>query len=398
MHTINGSLLLSADVTEPRVGAWRVELEADATEAFSGAVTLDLNGIEFKGTVLPGRSGEHGGSVRAAVVGGKGGLSKTIAAQNYANGVIRVETIVKDILRAAGETLSASSDAAVLGRQLPKWHREEGVASHALVAVLDAAQASFRVNRAGEVWVGVDTYPVANPEHVLTDEDWSAGILALDCESPELEPGTTFREQKIEQCIHRLRPNSFTTEAHLTTLRSSLDAFLGRIRSKVDYSRLYDCRVAGQNADKTLQLVPDSPVMKGKGLDRVPIKHGLPGVEVIVKEGARVKLGFDAGEPSSPFAALWETNADFVTIRIAGGTQPSARMGDLVQSGGPLTMLTLTPAFGVAPNATLLPGPLAPAVGVGLPYLVSFSAIPPTLLTADPLYGFVSTGQEKLLE
>lgn len=394
MYTVNDFPLLCADVTEPRIGPWRAEIEADASEPLSGQVVLDLDGIEFKGTVLPGRSGEHGGSVTASVVGGKGGLSKEIRAQNYASGVIRIDTVVKDILRAAGESLSASSNASVLSRQLQKWHREQGVASHALVAVLDAAQATFRINRSGEVWVGVDTYPAATPEHVLTDEDWSAGILTLDCEAPELEPGTTFREQKIEQCIHRLRRNSFTTEAHLTTLRSSLDAFLGRIRSKIDYSRLYDCRVAAQNPDKTLQLVPDSPVMKGKGLDKVPIKHGLPGCEVTVKPGAKVKLGFDGGDPSSPFAGLWETNADFVVIKFDGGTQPMSGMGDLVQCGGPGTIMTLMPLTGIG-------APPNNAIVAGIPCYVSFSAVPPTFLpplVADPLFGFVAAGNEKLLK
>ena len=211
MYTVNGFPLLSSDITEPRIGPWRAELEADAAEALSGEVTLSLGDFDFKGTVVSGRSGLHGGVARAAVVGGKGGLSTKVAAQNYAAGVIRVETVVKDILRLAGENLSASSDAAVLRRQLPKWQREACTASEALVAVLDAAQATFRVNRAGEVWVGVDTYPEVNPEHVLSDEDWSAGILTLDSEGPGLEPGTTFQGLKIEQCIHRLRPNSFTT-------------------------------------------------------------------------------------------------------------------------------------------------------------------------------------------
>lgn len=393
MHTANGLPLLCADTTEPRIGPWRSEIEVDASEPLSGAVELDFEGVVFKGTVL--RSGEHGGSVKASVVGGAGGLSKELEAGNYAAGVIRVETVVRDILRAAGETLAPDSHASILGRQLTKWQRAAGLASHQLVALLDEVGAIFRVNRAGEVWIGVDSYPEVDPEHVLTDEDWSAGILTLEVERPELEPGTTFRGQRIEQCIHRLRHNSFVTEAHLTTLRSSLDKFLGRIRQNIDYSRLYPCRVVGQNPDGTLQLRPDSPKMRGKGLDRVPLKHGLPGIEVTVSQGAKVRLGFDNGNPGEPYAALWDTNAEFVKIKVAGGTQPVARMGDLTVSGGPGTMVTMLPAFGVSPGASVLPGPLAPALGIGLPYLVSFSDIPPTPLTADPLPGYIATGNEK---
>ncbi len=332
-YSVNGIPLLTTDLTEPRIGAWRGELEADTEEPLTGAITLDLNGITFSGTVLPNRSGAHGGSTRAAFVGGKGGLSRELPAQNYASGVILVSTVLGDILRGAGETLAPDSDASVLRRQLPKWHREAGPASHALVRLLDVAQATFRLNRTGQIWVGVDTYPTVDPEHVLTDEDWSAGILTLDVEAPGLGPGTTFRDHRIEQCIHRLRRNSLTTEAHLSTLRSSLDKFLGRIRQGIDYSRNYPCRVVAQNADGTLQLMPDDPIMKGRGLDKVPIRLGLPGMSVDVLSGARVMLAFDAGDPARPYAALWDADGNEHVQRIDFGDAPqdAARKGDTVE-------------------------------------------------------------------
>jgi hypothetical protein len=80
------------------------------------------------------------------------------------------------------------------------------------------------------------------------------------------------------------------------------------------------------------------------------------------------------------------------TLTLCDGTLPAARQGDLVQSGGTGTLITLAPT----PATPLLPGILAPALGIGLSYYVSFSAVPPTALSADPLYGAVSIGSSKV--
>jgi hypothetical protein len=69
--------------------------------------------------------------------------------------------------------------------------------------------------------------------------------------------------------------------------------------------------------------------MRGDGLAKVPIRHGLPGVTVKVKQGARLLLGFEAGDPRRPYASLWEPGA-IEEISIDGGDQPIARAGDPV--------------------------------------------------------------------
>lgn len=386
MPTVNGAPLLTAELTWPRIGAWRADVEVDTEEPLEGSVEIDLGGGVFAGTVV--RSGTIGGRTSARVVGGAGGLSREIAGRNYAAGGAKVSVVLADILRGTGEALAPTADTTITSRDLPHWHREGAAkrpASHELVALLDAVGATWRLTRAGQVWVGVDTYPDTNPEHVLLDEDWSAGILTLAVEAAELEPGTTFLGHQLEQVVYRLTRNALRAEAHLTSLRSSIASFLGGIRRAINYSRLHPARVAAQNADGTLQLVPDDANMRASGIDKVPIRHGLPGIKVKVPSGARVRLGFDDGDPSKPFAAVWDTGA-VTEVQFDGGTQPIARNGDLVQVGGTGTVVTFAP---VTPAG----GPMLP----GTPYLVSFSPIAPTPVLAAPLFGAIMTGIAKFL-
>ncbi len=85
---------------------------------------------------------------------------------------------------------------------------------------------------------------------------------------------------------------------------------------RLDYTQLYPAVVIAQNADGTLQLLADSPTIRGTGHNNVRIRHGLPGVSVTVSQGARVRIGFENGDPSQPYAALWDTDAASVTINL----------------------------------------------------------------------------------
>lgn len=93
------------------------------------------------------------------------------------------------------------------------------------------------------------------------------------------------------------------------------------------FHALYPCTVEAQAEDGSLDLTPDDEKIRGTGTQSVQIRHGLPGVRVKVKAGARILLGFEAGDPRRPFAALWEPGA-IEEISIDGGTKPVCREGD----------------------------------------------------------------------
>lgn len=90
-------------------------------------------------------------------------------------------------------------------------------------------------------------------------------------------------------------------------MKGSLESLVRTWMDRTDYHALYACKVAGQNADGTLALIPDSK--KFSGLDRIPLRLGVPGVTVKVAPGSRVLLGFENGSPSHPVATLWEVSS-----------------------------------------------------------------------------------------
>jgi hypothetical protein len=359
MATANAQNLIAAEIRLPRIGAWHADIDTDGEDVLTSPVRIEIDGVEFVGAVV--RTGNNGSRVRTRVVGGAGGLSTELPAKSYSSATgVEVRTLVGDLLREAGETLSATSDQALLSRRLPRWHREHAVASHSLVRILDAVQASWRVLRDGTVWVGPATYPEATVAHVLIDEDWASGHSTIAPERPELEPGVTFRGQKIELVVHRVdREGALRTEAWVTSANSVLERFLARIRQSIDYTALWPCRVVTRNADGTLQLVPDDERMKGSGLDKVPMR-GAP--EFVAKAGDRVRFGFEGGDPSRPFAA--EPNFE--------GERAVARVGDPVV-------------------VYVQPGVPVPFTGT-----INGLAATGTFVIATPVYGSIMSGQDRL--
>lgn len=107
----------------------------------------------------------------------------------------------------------------------------------------------------------------------------------------------------------------------------SLAKFIRYVMRDTRYHKMYPCTVERQDGWGPLELTPDDVEIRGEGLGSVPIRHGLPGVEVRVERGARVLLGFAAGDFKRPYAALWESGT-IIEMRFAGGTQPIAREGD----------------------------------------------------------------------
>lgn len=118
------------------------------------------------------------------------------------------------------------------------------------------------------------------------------------------------------------------------------------VTPRIDPLAFYDATVRAMNPDGTVDIQTDA-TRWGAGLSRVPIKHGLPGVSVKVKTGARVRLGFLGGDERNPFVALWDPGSlDELTITSAGkvivnadhlylggedDARPVARAGDLIE-------------------------------------------------------------------
>ena len=101
-------------------------------------------------------------------------------------------------------------------------------------------------------------------------------------------------------------------------LIAQLEAFVRQVfGQRLDFLAAYPARAVLQNADGTLELVPDDsrlPTYK-----KVPIRYGVPGVTATIAAGARVLLEFAGGDPRKPIATVWES-ASVTAITFAGTT------------------------------------------------------------------------------
>lgn len=130
-----------------------------------------------------------------------------------------------------------------------------------------------------------------------------------------------------------------------------LEAFIRRVMRRTPYHAKYVAVVQRQHDDDSLDLLPDDASIRGTGLSRVELRHGLPGVRVRVTPGSRVLLAFEAGNPAKPRATLWESGS-IEDIRFDGGTAPLARVGDPVRCFWPPSVpFTGTVTIGGVPSA-----------------------------------------------
>lgn len=381
---------ISAHLHHPRIGAWECGLDLDLEIPANGKLKFRLDDLEFTGTVLKDHTGTDGPRSKCRVVAGNGHLTQILKPHSYSGGAgVKVGTIVTDILKDCGEDLSDLSDGPTLDKVLPRWHVSAVSAQQALTALAQQVDAAWRVLRDGTVWFGAETWPTVKPEGTLVHEAWTDGHLVLAAETPNMVPGTIYNGQKIEHVTHEFGSKLRT---HVRTEGgSAVNAFakVARLGQHIDFSREYPCEVVTQNPDGTLQLLPDDEIMKSSGLDHVPIRYGIPGIKATVSKGARCHLAFAAGDPTRPYVSVWEYDPEKVTLNsIFDGAQSLARVGDLVQSGGPGTIVTLMPI-------TLVGAPPNNAIVAGVPCMISFSAIAPTPLSAAPLFGSIATGIPK---
>jgi hypothetical protein len=362
--TVNGIDLLHAVITEPRMGAWTADIDCDSDDkAITGKVTIEIDRALWVGTVLRGDLAS--GHAHAFVIGGGGGLGTPLDAKFYVN--VSLRTVISDILRASGETLSATSDQTLLGKVVPRWTRSQAVAGQAIRQVAEESGLSWRVLRDGSVWFGKESWPAARVEHDEIDRDPGRGEIEIAPEGPpSLMPGTTLGDVKISHVTTRMDPGGLRQEGMVEDLDSDgpgrmmrdfaaiIEAHTG---NRIDYSRMYPARVLAQSGDGSLELLADNPKVRGTGVTQVPIRHGLPGVTVKVNPGARVLLFFEGGDPKEPAAALWPDGSSCSEIAIKAPTVTID--GDLFVTGE-VTAMSAIPGAQITLSHHLHPTAMGP--------------------------------------
>lgn len=196
----------------PRMGVWHADLTLDAPGAtdamkvLSGRAVVNLAGTTFSGSF--GRnSATQRDTIRARILAGGGGFATQIQPKGYRATTLKI--VIGDILNAAGETLSATADPAVLATNLPHWIAVAQPAGLALQSALRVTGATWRMLPDGTVWFGTETYPVATmDDFVQMGEQPELGRFEFSSYTPTLLPGTTFQGQPISAVVHAIQPES----------------------------------------------------------------------------------------------------------------------------------------------------------------------------------------------
>jgi hypothetical protein len=342
--TANGVTVIEGTIVRPLVGVWIADLKIDQAggSGFGPGTQVTIaseGGYSIVGVVDPNRTGDFLDSMHVRILGGGGGMAKTASTRSYSQGTF-ARDVINGFMTDAGEELSSTADAGMLGTSLNGWSVMGKTINWNLRALLRivAPSMNWRILADGTLWIGTEMWPSASGTFDAIDQDPADGSYVLGVEAPFVVPGTNIDGVgHINRCVDvitagRLRthvfvdlPSEGVRGANAAVARMVTQALAG-----VDYYASYVCQVVAQSADLT--TVDVSPVGARNqqllgGLQHVPLR-GVTGIQPQIVAGATVLLGWDGGNPSAPYA-LGGLGGDSVTsMVIAGGVNHAARVGD----------------------------------------------------------------------
>ena len=388
--TINDVGVISGTIMMPLRGVWTADLVIDQPNgdgfAAGTAVTLAAaDGIELHGTVAADRSGDFLDAVHVRVLGGAGGMGVTCTARGYAQPGAYARDVLQGIAGDAGETLSSDIAASLTGTNLTAWALAAVPASQALTALLDivSPDADWRILPDGKLWAGTETWPASSVTYDVVDNDPSQKSYRLGLVSPSIYPGYDLDGVgKVARVEHVISPESIRATVWVDLpddergIRAAVARMVRQETARVDYFAMYDAKIVSQAADgTTVDVQPGDPRLPG--LSAVPLRNGVAGTVCKVSPGTFVRLGWDRGDPSRPFACLWQGGETVTEIQIAGSLVPfvkgaSNELGTLTLTvgGGATLAWTYVDAAGVSTSGAsgapiTLTGKTAQKVKVG---------------------------------
>jgi len=348
--------ILSGRLTMPLLGNWTAHLELGESAVPAGAVTIEL-AVEGGAPVVWSGYVDHGdtwqGRQKLVVMGGAGGLTgKVLDPKAYLAGKVPVPAaqVVTDALVAAGEQLADFAQAALAGLGFARWDRPGGApASRALGHLAKRLGMGWRVLDSGRVWIGPETWPAVNDQLVSFIEDRDGDLLADRCapDAAVLRPGTAILGRQIQRVTFTITGDGAPrAELLYRSDRSDLAAAVRAVYVPDPLALLYEAKVDSQNADGTLDLIVDEPLLPE--LRGVRYRGTNGGAETFAG-GESVLLAFLGGREDGAIA--WGAERD------AAATHPLALVGDscgyisgtVAAAPGPVT-------FALSPIATGAPG------------------------------------------
>lgn len=339
--TANGEGVVAASFSSPISAAWHVDMTvatADVSKV-TGSVTLDINDgqLQLKGTART--TGVYLDTARVRLVAGAGGLGTPSKPRYYQQPTVRL--VLSDLLATAGETLSTKADAATLGKVLNSWTVTQMPVASAIGLLMAEVSASWRMLADGTCWCGAETWPDVGVDVSIEKQDTAANQLVVSMEAPVLMAGQTVGGFKANYLETQVDAGKVVSHVFIDTggdrMRDPLASLVTAALPGIDYLGKYRSKVVTQ-AGNAVDVEPDDPRIPP--MTGVPIRHGIPGLEVTLTPPAYVLVGWHNGDPADPYAALWEGGETVIVLKLAGGTLGVARETDPISSAtaGPFSV------------------------------------------------------------
>lgn len=327
--TANGLAVLRGDLVLPRVGAWTADLivDSESAPATSSAVAIEspaglrLVGYAERAQVIAGR-------VEMRVRGGAGGLARELAPVAYRPlGGVRVRTVLEDLARESGESISTRIEPSLLAEILPAWTRERGTTERAIRTLARALGCSWRFDSDGGALLVRETWPAVDPDGVtvLREVATSDAVeLGVDVPLPDLVPGVTWQGRRVSAVeafvvgngVHRVRLLFETERAAIDRDAFAIKVGTPRWVETDDraFAVTYLARVVAQSTDLAtidVELEPDvDPARRTMpGLVRVPLFAAVPGAVIELRLDGSLQqfclVTFINGDRAKPVVSGW---------------------------------------------------------------------------------------------
>lgn len=352
----------------PASGTWTADLRIDNPGAsnFPAGTQVTItseNGYSRKGVIDPTRTGSRIDAVHVRVLGGAGGMQKPASARNFVQPGAFVSNVVNGFITDSGETLDSTTSSSFLSTNLTAWSTLGGNSvARNLKTLLNLVAPSliWRILANGNLWIGQESWPTTSTTFDVMDFDPTDGSYLIASESPFIEPGQNLGNvgnvSRVLDLVEngRLRTRVWTdipgTSRGIvdSTQRMALQALPG-----VDYYALYLCQVVKQSGT-VVDLQPSGARNRSLlgGLQRVAMR-GTTGVVPTLITGSTVLLGWDGGDPQSPYVlgGALSDNAQSVAVSaledasIGGATVAVKADGATwIKANGSTLMLGTNPA------------------------------------------------------
>jgi hypothetical protein len=382
--------VLSGHVRMPLRGLWLafLELDVDAGEHVTiGPIELVIAGDDgqsvtrLRGTVLEDDVVADEGRARCIVRGGAGLLhAARLSQRDYLKSPfdVSVGLIVRDAVEDASELLADDAVELLSTIRVPRWHRAGGCSA---VEVLDRLAELFaftwRLDDDGAVRVRLlEEYPELDAsvaEQVVRTglDDAYSKTIEVAPPAAVIRPGQTVLGRRIDEVVYRIDSSSLRAELYYGIGGGTASDVAATVRAAIPslvYREIHDATVRRQNLDGSLDIEADDP--RVGALSSVPYCPGIVGCRLVFAEGDRVRLAWQNGDETRPFAfapemlqkptlppefAPWGVGVARVGDRVTGGAMQFVATPD-ANGGIGAIVITYQSPLGTTTMGTLLPG------------------------------------------